>query len=124
MSNIFSITIEGIPSTTVGDLFEEVERLRINEDAAFINIDMNGIVFNANIYETKEQAAATYVGIINGSKELILDHLPSEGDATDIAASLESINKELEKLGFEKFTEEEINAVYEKYEEKQLKKTR
>ena len=124
MSNIFSITIEGIPSTTVGDLFEEVERLRINEDAAFINIDMNGIVFNANIYETKEQAAATYVGIINGNKELILDCLPSEGDATDIAASLESINKELEKLGFEKFTEEEIDAVYERYEEKQLKKTR
>ena len=41
MSKIFSITIEGIPATTVGDLFEEVERLRINEDATFINIDMN-----------------------------------------------------------------------------------
>ncbi len=124
MSNIFSITIEGNPATTVGDLFEEVERLRIKEDATFINIDMNGIVFNANIYETKEQAVATYVGIINGSKELILEYLPSKGDATDIAASLERINKELEKLGFEKFTEEEIETVYEKYEEKQLKKTR
>ena len=124
MSNIFSITIEGKPATTVGDLFEEVERLRIKEDATFINIDMNGIAFNANIYETKEQAVATYVGIINGSKELILEYLPSKGDATDIAASLESINKELEKLGFEKFTEEEIETVYEKYEEKQLKKTR
>ena len=85
---------------------------------------MNGVVFNAKIYETEEQAVATFKGIINGSKDLILEYLPSKGDATNIAASLEHINKELEKLGFDKFSNEEIEAVYKKYEEKQLKKTR
>ena len=124
MSKIFSMTIVGNPSTTVGDLFHEVERLRLEEDAAFINIDMNGVVFNAKIYETEEQAVATFKGIINGSKDLILEYLPSKGDATNIAASLEHINKELEKLGFDKFSNEEIEVVYKKYEEKQLKKTR
>ena len=125
MSNIFSMTIVGKPSTNITDLFEEVEKIKSDDPPAFINIDMNGVVFNAKIYETKEQVTETYLGIVYGDKQRILKSLPSEGEPISIGASLEHINEELEKLGYEVFSFEELKTIVDLYvAKKQLARTR
>ena len=123
MSRIFSLTLEGTPSTSVEELFEEVEKIDSIYSPSFIYVNMNGIVFNIKIYETKEQVLETFWGILYGSKQHIIASLPQEGDAYQIGASLELINKEFEEFGYEKFSDEEIEEVVKKYQVKQLKRT-
>ena len=123
MSRIFSVTLEGTPSTSVEELFEEVEKIDSIYSPSFIKIDMNGIVYNVKIYETKEQVLETYWGILNGNKQRIIAFLPQEGDAYEIGASLELINTEFEKFGFEKFSNEEIEEVVKTYQVKKLKRS-
>ena len=80
-------------------------------------ITLNDCTLNAGIYDNYEDFLATYLAVKKGDKEEIKRNIPtiseeeSDIDYGDISLALYQINKELEKKGFDKYSEEEIKDV-------------
>lgn len=80
-------------------------------------ITLNDCTLNAGLYDNYEAFLATYLAVKKGDKEEISKTIPSisqeesEIDFGDISLALYQINKELEKNGFEKFSENEIKDI-------------
>lgn len=118
MNKIYAITIEGIPSSTVWELFDEVQRLKT--ECPVVKLDMNGVVVDAGIYETSEQLANTFEGLNHGNKNQILENLPESGDGLSISSALELMSVQMKEKGFEGFSEEELESIENKYSQEKI----
>ena len=120
MKKIRAITLEGMVSTNINELFDELQKFKNMFPDLVVKLDMNGTIINAGIYETREQLANSVFAVDDGNKIEILTNLPSNGDALEIAAAIELMSNQMKNNGFEGFSEEEIDSIENKYSKKQL----
>lgn len=118
MNKIHTVTIEGIIGSTIDELFDEVQKFKsLCEE---VNLDFNGIVVNAGIYETSDQLANSIFAVSNGDKEKIVSNLPSNESSLTIGFALELMDDQMKRKGFEGFSKEEIIAIASTYNGKKL----
>ena len=116
--DIFSVTIEGKLARTPEQLFKaakELEKIIPN-----VNVDLNGTVISASIYDDPSAFYLAFLGVTSGNKNYILDSLPKQyEDGLAVAAAVEHMSSQMEDAGFKGFTRDELEEIENRYNSKQ-----